>query len=433
MNNLRDLKEVSFLYPKFDNFLSMFYTIGIVYGVLYMRSQKEERRNFTYEERQRIFEKSDYRCCHCGQKIKIYREGSTIEHVIPLSKGGTNDLSNLVCLCAKCNENKDNLIIPPYDYYYYINKEYHKELIDLYRNYCNDISYYDRNNFTRDDAKLFTYYNRLASMESKVPKSRKKNYRCGVNIPMQATLKKAFYSDLDEIYEYCIKYHKKFNLPANYLKDVISEVFNEGAFYVLRKGSDIISVIPVSFGVIVMNSGEQYHIVAINGIPSLYAKDIYVPLICDCIHYIMSEISKVDPDGNVVFKIQVPQNDSFGQSIARRLEPSNKSDSNDSLWNTYCYIHTYVQDIPNYEGDDKIDVYRQLRDGDYIDEEKCFAKFSKSMQRIFKLEPLDKEKKRQKTREQFAKTSVKPGKGRKPGRYTKNFTLYDVDEYADIV
>ena len=45
-----------------------------------------------------------YTCVHCGKKM---RKGDVeIDHIIPRSKGGTNDPKNLQCLCKHCNRSK---------------------------------------------------------------------------------------------------------------------------------------------------------------------------------------------------------------------------------------------------------------------------------------------------------------------------------------
>ena len=41
-------------------------------------------------------------CAYCG------KEAEEIDHVIPLSRGGTNSIDNIVPCCAKCNDLKHN-------------------------------------------------------------------------------------------------------------------------------------------------------------------------------------------------------------------------------------------------------------------------------------------------------------------------------------
>lgn len=49
----------------------------------------------------RIYEKQGGRCAYCGQKRKL--KTMTVDHIIPLSKGGTDEESNLRCACKMCN------------------------------------------------------------------------------------------------------------------------------------------------------------------------------------------------------------------------------------------------------------------------------------------------------------------------------------------
>jgi 5-methylcytosine-specific restriction endonuclease McrA len=49
------------------------------------------------ETRLRILRRDAYRCHYCGQAA------NTVDHVIPKAKGGTDDPSNLVAACARCN------------------------------------------------------------------------------------------------------------------------------------------------------------------------------------------------------------------------------------------------------------------------------------------------------------------------------------------
>ena len=45
-------------------------------------------------------------CKFCPSK-----ENLTIDHIIPLSKGGTNNPDNLQTLCSSCNKKKSNKVI----------------------------------------------------------------------------------------------------------------------------------------------------------------------------------------------------------------------------------------------------------------------------------------------------------------------------------
>lgn len=52
-------------------------------------------------------------CELCGQKAPFEVNGEPylqIDHIIPLSKGGTNDIENLSALCPNCNAKKSNIV-----------------------------------------------------------------------------------------------------------------------------------------------------------------------------------------------------------------------------------------------------------------------------------------------------------------------------------
>lgn len=75
----------------------------------------EERRLFTREERLEILKKSYGICACCGKKLTT--KTLRVEHVIPLSRGGKNEMENLTALCEDCNKWKDNKIYMPCDFY----------------------------------------------------------------------------------------------------------------------------------------------------------------------------------------------------------------------------------------------------------------------------------------------------------------------------
>lgn len=55
-----------------------------------------------------VLARDNWTCCSCGRTAK--EEGVTLEvdHILPRSKGGTDEMSNLQTLCKKCNVGKSN-------------------------------------------------------------------------------------------------------------------------------------------------------------------------------------------------------------------------------------------------------------------------------------------------------------------------------------
>ena len=71
------------------------------------------RISFSEERLQQIYNKTKGYCHHCDIKLawKNYgningKAGWEIDHSIPISKGGTNHLNNLIPSCIPCNRDK---------------------------------------------------------------------------------------------------------------------------------------------------------------------------------------------------------------------------------------------------------------------------------------------------------------------------------------
>jgi len=63
-----------------------------------------------------VYDKNDGYCWHCGKKLAFTNYGERwskggweIDHSIPLSRGGTDGLNNLVPACVECNRSKQDL------------------------------------------------------------------------------------------------------------------------------------------------------------------------------------------------------------------------------------------------------------------------------------------------------------------------------------
>ncbi|AKG24294.1 HNH endonuclease [Calothrix sp. 336/3] len=58
------------------------------------------------EVRQYVLQRDQYQCQSCGKKET--ESQLTIDHIIPLARGGQNDMSNLQTLCLTCNQRKND-------------------------------------------------------------------------------------------------------------------------------------------------------------------------------------------------------------------------------------------------------------------------------------------------------------------------------------
>lgn len=70
--------------------------------------EKQKRRKYTVEERKIIYDKSNGHCQLCGRKIPF--DSMTLDHVIPLSKGGKDTMENIQPTCSVCNRIKTDIL-----------------------------------------------------------------------------------------------------------------------------------------------------------------------------------------------------------------------------------------------------------------------------------------------------------------------------------
>lgn len=57
--------------------------------------------------RHRILSRDDFTCRYCGKKSP----SMTVDHVVPVTRGGYHDESNLVAACRSCNSKNGNKLI----------------------------------------------------------------------------------------------------------------------------------------------------------------------------------------------------------------------------------------------------------------------------------------------------------------------------------
>lgn len=115
------------------------------------REKIVERANFTNEEKEDVLKKSMGICAHCGKPIYIGYQFS-VDHYIPLTKGGVNRSYNLIPLCKECNKKKDDKIFEPEEYLPYLKEKPMEQLKGYYESYVKSFNFVSRNNYLALDS-----------------------------------------------------------------------------------------------------------------------------------------------------------------------------------------------------------------------------------------------------------------------------------------
>ena len=195
-----------------------------------------EREFLTYEDKVEIAQKSDDRCCHCG-KLVYTNYGATVDHFIPLYKGGTNRWINLIMLCEDCNKKKDDKIMD-ITYCKYLKPKYQKELNGYLDSYIKSFDYINRNYmFACDEYTIFQQY----GLENRILKKNKKVQAMVRNMGQKYIFKRATWDDFSKLCEYFKKYCKKYDCfgSDDAVKVNIGFWLQFGAIYYLERNNEI--------------------------------------------------------------------------------------------------------------------------------------------------------------------------------------------------
>lgn len=210
---------------------------------------KVQRKYYSKDEREEILKRTDGLCAHCGKKLNA--DNMTVEHIIPLYKGGKDDKYNIIALCEKCNKDKNNYTVYFDTYYKYINENeerYYLAYSNTKTNKFKDDSlfYFDRAYMEHLPYSVWhiasEMKNRGAS-KSKIDKIVQKGLKTVI-------IEKAFENDCNEIWELFEKNKGKnknrvFYHNTDYYNNKY-EVRNhiaKGYCYIIRDGKKIIGAI----------------------------------------------------------------------------------------------------------------------------------------------------------------------------------------------
>jgi hypothetical protein len=207
---------------------------------------KISRHSYSREERQKILDKTGCKCAHCGKPLDTH--SMTVEHIFPVSKGGTDDEFNLVALCQHCNYNKGNSIYRINEYYKYILPEFYSDFALHNMNKAKD---FKRNRLLDYDATTYSFIpikqklmiENMFNRGTKINKIKQFADRVSVNIIMD----KAYEGDAEEILNLINRFNKKGFTTFN--KELYTNVYairndiNCGEAYTLRINNQVCGAI----------------------------------------------------------------------------------------------------------------------------------------------------------------------------------------------
>lgn len=114
-----------------------------------MRARVEERTPFPWAVKEPLLKETNGLCAHCGVELDRYTNLS-VDHFIPLNKGGSNDPDNLTVLCDDCNLEKSDMILPV-SWYPHLGKKKKDIMIAGMRRYMKETDYLSVDNLVPMD------------------------------------------------------------------------------------------------------------------------------------------------------------------------------------------------------------------------------------------------------------------------------------------
>lgn len=93
--------------PCKSHYKSLYADCGMTAKFAYLTAKKVYKRT-------RLAEAQNWKCCWCGCKMvpePMQCNSVTVEHILPRSQGGSNEMDNLAAACHRCNNKRGTLTI----------------------------------------------------------------------------------------------------------------------------------------------------------------------------------------------------------------------------------------------------------------------------------------------------------------------------------
>jgi len=100
------LEEIAVMHAQHERLQKLMQELSLEMEAAYGRLYENARKSANYEIskthlRQMIFSRDGWACRFCQKRTRL-----TIDHIVPVAKGGTSEPDNLQTLCQSCNSRK---------------------------------------------------------------------------------------------------------------------------------------------------------------------------------------------------------------------------------------------------------------------------------------------------------------------------------------
>ncbi len=355
------------------------------------RTKVESRPNsYSIEEKEYILTKTHRKCAKCGCKLSIKDDFFTVDHYIPLNKGGSNNIKNLVPMCRTCNKEKDDYTVTP-SYYRYLSDDYTKEIAELYMDYCESVEWKNLNNYCKFELMHFPVYIPIESLNSHLRKTPKeyKGYKCTTKIRSELYLRKTKPEECDRLVDYVYNYNAKHGWIDDKaeIKELIQNVYDQGCMYVLSRSanvnSEIIAVLPIAIEKSKVDEFRYYHI-RLYGLPVNHPRMEYLEVLETVFIYLFGSIAQDKVD--IVVQTQVPRDDPFLITLYKEKFTATIDDSYvDYAVSLYLSFTDDPEEVKKEEQTKHKDLSEKER---YINHFKKLRKSSEWLEKTFSLPPI---------------------------------------------
>lgn len=335
------------------------------------RQQVEVRTKQDIDERVDVLLKTDYKCAHCGCDLHL-GDNASIDHFVPLKKGGTNDFVNLIPLCKKCNEEKGSKIIEPFFLKYLPEDEYRK-LVDYYADYLVKYKYVSRGNLFANDR-----YDMPVYLGPKMRSKAKLNRKCFQHF----ILERVYPSDMPDVETYYIDYLKHYDLleSEDEAKMNLEFWYRFGSIYKICDKSGSIRML---ITILLADMKPEKHFLNMH-IFSRYASNASVGVLGELPFFLSDCFTREQDLPYVRFRLAIPAHDKLAKLVKRgekegsfiadyhehvSAEHQNETDefdeSSSSFYRSFHDIEEDLEEFFSRPGYDKIRYMKEMVVADY--------------------------------------------------------------------